>query len=343
MGVNGIVSVPVNAIFARAALVGHQTATLLAGVLPGVLGVCIFSDARAAHPTAAFTLDVERRGFVPSREKPVAEQMSAWAETCSVVSGDPIYTLHCRPGPPERRAPPQDLPELIEASLVLFRDLDEVLYVAGCPVIEDVPESEPAVELESPRDGPGRRPRPRPKAVDERDVRDCASIEKGRTFTTLIEHDVMKIVIRGRQLPLTIFDVRPKQITSGSPYELTPARTRASPAPNPLPASSRTPEPGAEPEFRPPPLGQQSEGRPSRLNSNGAPPAKTSLRTGRLVIECESSRAAVYVDGAYYGSCPLQLPVIAGSHSITVRRPRREDWVHKVIVGAGKALKVRVH
>ena len=179
------------------------------------------------------------------------------------------------------------------------------------------------------------------KAVDERDRRDCMAIARGRTFTTWIDRDLMKIVIRGRQLSLTIFDAIPKQRTAASPYELKPARTHASTAAGALPVSARAPVPGAEPEFRPPPLDAQSEGRPSRRNGNGTPTAKTSLRTGRLIIECASSRAAVYVDGAYYGSCPLELPIVAGAHSITVRRPRTDDWVREVDLQAGKTLRVR--
>ena len=55
----------------------------------------------------------------------------------------------------------------------------------------------------------------------------------------------MKIVIRGRQLALTLFEVRPKQTTSATPYELTPAGTRASLASNALPVSASAPEPCA--------------------------------------------------------------------------------------------------
>ena len=301
------------------------------------LGAGVCSTATAAHLTAVFTLDVERRVFVHSREEPLGEQMRGWAETCSVVAGDPVYMLQCRPSPPERREPPPERLDAIEASLALFRDLDEVLYVAGCPLIEDVPEPESEFAPDEFR----RRSRSVSRGVNELDQRDCAAIAKGRTFTTQTETGVMKIVIRGRQLPLTIFDIRPKQTTSGSPYELTTARTRASVSADRLPVSARAPEAGAEPEFRPPPLDQQSEGRPSSGTSNGAPIAKTSLQTGRLVVECTASRAAVFVDGAYYGSCPLDLPIIAGSHSVTVRRPRKQDWMHEVVVAAGGTLRVR--
>ncbi len=277
-----------------------------------LLSAAVCSDMFGAHPTAAFTLDVKRREFVHSRDKPIDEQMRGWAETCSVQPRGPLFTLRCRPAPLARRESSLPEPDAIEAALVLFRDRDEVLYVAGCPAIDEPAEVGPERGTSRP-DEPLRRSRSVPKAVAEQDQRDCAAIAQGRTFTTQIEHDVMKIVIRGRQLSLTIFDVQPREITTGSPYELKPARTRASTASGALPVSARAPEPGAEPEFRPPPLNEQSEGRPSRRSLNGAPTAKTSLQTGRLVIECASSRAAVYVDDAYYGSCPLELPCGRGS------------------------------
>ena len=111
--------------------------------------------------------------------------------------------------PPARHEASQDEPDGIEASLVLFRDLDEVLYVAGGPVVEELPEAELEFDSELPPQWP-RKSRSLSKAVDERDRRDCKAIAQGHTFTTSIDRDLMKIVIRGRQLSLTIFDVIPQ-------------------------------------------------------------------------------------------------------------------------------------
>lgn len=55
------------------------------------------------------------------------------------------------------------------------------------------------------------------------------------------------------------------------------------------------------------------------------------LRTGRFVVSCEAP-APVYVDGAYMGVCPLDMPLIAGPHTMTVKRRGR----------AGKTVEFRV-
>ena len=107
-----------------------------------LLSAAVRSDTLPAQPTATFTLDVQRRELVPSQDHPIDDQTRSWAPTCSVVSAEPIFSLQCRAVPPARHGASQDEPDGIEASLVLFRDLDEVLYVAGCPVVEELPEAE---------------------------------------------------------------------------------------------------------------------------------------------------------------------------------------------------------
>ena len=107
-----------------------------------LLSAAVRSDTLPAQPTATFTLDVQRRELVPSQDHPIDEQTRSWARTCSVVSAEPLFSLQCRAVPPARHEASQDEPDGIEGSLVLFQDLDEVLYVAGCPVVEELPEAE---------------------------------------------------------------------------------------------------------------------------------------------------------------------------------------------------------
>ena len=91
-----------------------------------------------ALPTAVFTLDVERRTFDYEDIDSWQAKFQRWVHSCTIVPGGKIFALHCPP-PPARQPSraEEDLAELIHASLALFRDLDETLYPAGCPVLED--------------------------------------------------------------------------------------------------------------------------------------------------------------------------------------------------------------
>lgn len=177
--------------------------------------------------------------------------------------------------------------------------------------------------------------------VSLEDARGCEDVARGKTFSTEVEQATLRIVIRGRQLPFSLFEVRPKERTISSPYEPAPSRRPASvgpPTANPVPAALPPP---AEPSYFPPPIENLSSGSPSARASADSPLAKTSLRTGRLVVYCASSQAQVYVDDEYFGACPVELPILEGRHSVLVRRPNMKDWVRELRVEAEKTLRLR--
>jgi hypothetical protein len=50
----------------------------------------------------------------------------------------------------------------------------------------------------------------------------------------------------------------------------------------------------------------------------------------------------VYVDDAYVGICPVDLPLVAGSHSVTVRRVQKDDWIRDFRIVAGGTVRIKV-
>ena len=308
-------------------------------VLAG-LGVGVSLAVPSGRPTAVFTLDAQYSEFTDVLGKSLKAQFQAWAGTCDIVPHEGVFRLEC---PPPRGTARQhetlDDSEAAQASLVLFRDLDEVVYLAGCPVFEkESPESERERKRERALEKPTEKPSP--VGVDERDARDCWELAAGHTFSTEVERDTLKIVVRGRQLSLTLFQVHPPETNTSSPYQPRPSNLRQALGTLSAPDSSRALPPPAEPEFRPPPIDGQSAGRPSTTSSLDAPTAKTSLRTGHLALKCPSSQTEVYVDNAYYGACPVGLPLVAGRHSVTVRRRGRDDWVREFEITAGKTVRL---
>ena len=93
--------------------------------------------APAPRPTAVFTLDAEYTEFTDVPGKSLGAQFQAWARSCEIVPHENLFRLECPPPPraASRRAARDDS-EAVKASLVLFRDLDEIVYLAGCPVFE---------------------------------------------------------------------------------------------------------------------------------------------------------------------------------------------------------------
>ena len=68
--------------------------------------------------------------------------------------------------------------------------------------------------------------------------------------------------------------------------------------------------------------------------------------TGHLRIRSSPVGAGLFVDGKYVGpagrfSVPEKWPVEAGSHEITLKDPRYEDFTAKVDVKSGKTTKLR--
>jgi len=304
------------------------------------LGVGVSLAAPAGRSTAVFTLDSEYSEFADVPGKSLKAQFQAWAQSCDIVPHEGVFRLEC---PPPRGTARQherrDDSEAVKASLVLFRDLDEVVYLAGCPVFEkESPESE--------RDRRRERALQKPlkksvsSGLDDRDARDCRDLAAGQTFSTEVERDTVKIVVRGRQLSLTLFEMRRPETNTSSTYQPRPSNLRQALGTLSARDSSRPLPAPAEPEFSPPPLDGQSAGRPSTTSAVDAPTARTSLRTGHLALKCPSSQTEVYVDNAYYGACPVGLPLVAGRHSVTVRQRGRDDWVREFEITAGKTVRL---
>ena len=311
--------------------VARGVSVILLVTAPGLL-----AEPPAALPTAVFTLDVERRTFDFEDIDSFQTKFQRWVRTCTIAPAGDLFALHCPPAGRPRRSK-KDSAELIEASLALFRDLDETLYLAGCPLLENRGASRWAERHGDERKRLGASA----GIVSPEDARDCEDVTRGKTFTTEVEQAILKIVIRGRQLPFSLFEVRPKERTISTPYEPTPSRPPAAvgpPTANPAPAALPPP---SEPSYAPPSLENLSGGRPSAGASGDSPLAKTSLRTGRLMISCPSSQAQVYVDGEYFGTCPVQLPLLEGRHSLLIRRPNMKDFVREVWVTAGETLRLK--
>jgi len=312
------------------------------------LGVGVSLAAPAGRPTAVFTLDSEYSEFVDVPGKSLKAQFQAWAQSCDIVPHEGVFRLEC---PPPRGAARQherrDDSEAVKASLVLFRDLDEVVYLAGCPIFE---KESPESERDRRREQALKKPLKKSvssgvssglaSGVDARDARDCRDLAAGQTFSTEVERDTIKIVVRGRQLSLTLFEMRRPETNTSSPYQPRPSNLRQALGTLSARDSSRPLPAPAEPEFSPPPLDSQSAGRPSTTSGVDAPTARTSLRTGHLALKCPSSQTEVYVDNAYYGACPVGLPLVAGRHSVTVKQRGRDDWVREFEITAGKTVRL---
>ncbi len=300
------------------------------------LGVGVSLAGPAARPTAVFTLDAEYTEFTDVPGESLRARFQAWAGTCRIVPHEGLFRLEC-PSPlgvPSRRATRDDS-EVVKASLVLFRDLDEVVYLAGCPVFE-----KDSADRDRGHDRARKKQPEKPVAVDEFDARDCRDLAPGQTFSTELERETLKIVIRGRQLPLTLFEVLPAKTNISSPYEPRPSHLRQALGSLSARGSDRGLPPPAEPKFKPPPLNGQSPGRPSTTALLDAPTARTSLRTGHLALKCPSGQTEVYVDNAYYGACPIELPLVAGRHSVAVRQRGRDDCVHQFEIKAGQTVRL---
>jgi hypothetical protein len=285
--------------------------------------------------TAVFTLDTEHRELLEKQNDSLDDQLTRWALDCSIETGtEPdgaVAVLDCRavtePAEPETA----DASEKVPATMALFRDLDETIYLAACPLIDEEA-TQPAASQPA---GPG----PTKVALD--DQRNCRDIAAGQTFPTEVEDDVLRVVVRGRQLAFRVFEVQEKPRTISTPY--VPEPSRRMPRIGPQTTGERKGlEPQSEPRWEPPELTTPSSGRPSQSTSQGIEPARTSLQTGRVTIQCSSREAVVIIDGAHMGNCPLTTLLVAGPHTLTVRQPGSPEQVREVQVEAGKTLRWQV-
>jgi PEGA domain len=316
-------------------LAGFMVVLLLGAVL-------LVDEALVAEPppkllTAVFTLDVKQRILTEKPDDPLADQLARWASQCRIEPGptEPggaIAVLDCAPSPeaPESQ-PTADSTETIPATLALFRDLDETIYFAGCPLVEKAVAARGDAPI----------PKAKQEKVKPEDSRNCRDIATGQTFSAELEGDQLQIVVRGRQLAMQVFEVQEKPKTTSSPYIPTPSK----PLPPTGPATTgerKGLESQNEPHWEPPQPAAASAGKPSEPRVSDVEPAHTSLQTGRVTIQCPSREFGVVIDGAYMGTCPITTTLIAGPHTITIQRPEQADEVQEIRVEAGKSLRVRM-
>ena len=220
------------------------------------------------------------------------------------------------------------------ATLALFRDLDETVYLAACPVLDE--RRLRRLERERKKDERERTPDPELEA----DLRDCRDIEAGRTFSVEVDGDEIKAVVRGRQLQLRLFRVQERARTSSTPYEAPPSRGSLGHAGPPTTSAPAALNPVQEPNWAPPSEPRSlSRPRPVEASLRDPSVAKTSLRSGRLRIECSAADAEVWIDGAYMGPAPISTPLPAGRHTVLAKRGARE-WSVELDLKSGRSVKV---
>jgi hypothetical protein len=148
-------------------------------------------------------------------------------------------------------------------------------------------------------------------------------------------------VVRGRQLAFRVFQVQEKPKNISTPYQPTPSR-RLPPVGPATTGERKGLEPQNEPRWEPPQLSAPSAGKPSESRPSDVAPAHTSLRTGRVTIQCPSREFVVVIDGAHIGTCPVTTTLIAGPHTVTVRAPGQAEQVREIQVEAGKSMRLRM-
>jgi hypothetical protein len=302
---------------------------------PRFLTLVAFASAAWAEPkpTAVYTLDHRHEDITADDPRGLRNALDGWARGCRIVEGGAIYRLECEP-PAKRRESEEDI-ESLPATLALFRDLEETVYLAACPMLDD--ERIRRMERESDKSKEER-------AVDpelEADLADCADVETGRTFTAEVEGDEMRIVIRGRQLRLILFETQPRTRTTSTPY--TPAATRGSLGHAGPPTMAETgPNPAPDPAWQPPsepPASSRPRNPEASLRDPGV--AKTSLRSGRVRVECGLGAAEVWIDGAFLGSAPLDAPLPAGRHAVVAKSKKDGNELETPFeLDAGQTLKI---
>lgn len=282
----------------------------------------------AGKPTAVFTIDVRHEELRSPEGRSLREQFRRYAAGCRIVEGGAIFELSCAPPAKPRR--PEDPEEAGKpVTLALFRDLDETVYLAGCPVFEPEPDNErsPREEAEAEE-----------KELETELERICEDVDRGHTFSAEVERDEMRIVARGRSLPMRVFRVQEKERHISTAYELAPSTAGLGPA---GPATTHDPPPplgGPEPRFEPvevEPTARAANAPRRSIRDPGT--AKTSLQVGRIEIVCSSGHNRIKLDGAYLGGLPIRMPLEAGRHVLEHAGGRQEIFVKN-----GEDLKIDV-
>lgn len=293
-----------------------------------LLGSALLAAPPPKLSTAVFTLDADQRTLRDAQDNPLATQLEQWALQCRIEPGGAIAVLTCPPDATPARNEEEPAAE-IPATLALFRDLNETIYLAGCPLVE---EASGAATGDS---------EAKSERVKPEDLRNCRDIAAGQTFSAEVEGDVLQAVVRGRQLAFRVFQVQEKPTAIDTPYVPTPSRRM--PPVGPATTSQRKGlEPQTEPRWEPPELTAASAGKPSQPRVSDVEPARTSLQTGRLTIQCPSREFVVLIDGVYIGTCPVTTTLIAGPHTVTVRSPGESEQIREIRIEAGKSIRLRM-
>lgn len=286
--------------------------------------------------TAVYAYDVRQRSLTFPAGKSLDARLQAFAESCKAVPGGALVKLSCPEAAEDLSLDGEESAGAPTATLALFRDLDERVYIAACPSLEELRRR----DVEARHSRKERREDAARKERAAREDKNCRDVAAGQTFSAEIERRTLRIVIRGTQLDFTIFERIVPEKGVGDPYEPAPSQTAAPAGPD----TARTVEPieaEQEPSFEPPPIERASGGKPSQGIVSVLPPARTSLRTGLLILECGSSRNRVFLDEAFLGSCPLRMYLIAGPHQVRVETPGREPWSREFEVEAGGTVRLQ--
>ena len=286
--------------------------------------IALAAPVALAHPTAVFTLDVKRPELVVDAQRSLQATFDEWSKQCTSAEREESLALKCP-------ATGHDWSRLTRpATVALFRDLDEVLYIAGCPIFEDE---------EEPRDPDKDKPEQAKELISELE-RDCLDIEPGHTFSAEVDAKRMQIVIRGRQLPMTVYKlIRPERKIS-SPRGARPSHV---PVRHEGPDTSTVYEPlqGPEPRWEPPSLAPSTaRGRDASRSMHDPGPAKTSLRTGVVDLRCSAGVRDIYIDGAFIGRAPVSIPLPAGRHELQAFTKGQKPIQSEFRIEAGDTLQI---
>ena len=261
-----------------------------------MLAVCAW----AQTPTAVYTL-ADHHTFRWTGER---DPLVKIAGVCAISTNTTVPTLSCtRPPLSEPRTGRRHF-----YSVVLFRDLDETLYMAACSSLL------------------------RQSLCDE--------LRAGQTFSAEVEEQTIRIVIRDEQLPLRILERRPKPVTIDSPTKGTPSDVKPSSGTASVISHSRVPETkGTLSVIRPSDV-SVAVGAPSPVAPSQVSTAVASPTGARLYISSPNSAARVFVDDQYVGRPPVDVPVVPGRHTVVVRVAGLSDWIQQVEAPAGRTTRV---
>jgi len=270
-------------------------------VRPAVAAMLLVWSAGAQPvPTAVYTLS----DYHTTRWTTEPDPVSKIAGVCRVAPGPAHPVLACS-------APPAGVPRQggrYFYSVVLFRDLEENLYLATC-------------------------------AATARDAR-CGELRAGQTFTAEVEDRTIRIVVGDEQVPLRILDLRPKPATIDSPTPGTPSQVRPSTGSPSSPSWSKASDSPGAPSSAQPSSVSISAGAPSQVTHSEASTPLVSPTSGRLIVYCRVGSARVWVDNLLIGQPPAEAPVLPGRHTVRVQAAGFRVWTRTVEVPRGGVARV---